>query len=138
MSHKIIRSLFEARLATWAKTRSPVLRIAYQNVAFTPAANETYLQAFTIPAGTDSSTLAGDHRLYTGLFQVSIVTPSGAGPGAADGLVDELAAVFPLNDRLIKAPLAVLIMTPVEPGPPVPDDSTYTVAASFQYRADTT
>ncbi|RZA27800.1 MAG: hypothetical protein EOP02_09305, partial [Proteobacteria bacterium] len=64
MSHKIIRSLFEQRLAAWAVARK--LRIAYQGVSFNPNPDETYLAAFTLPAGTSANTLAGDHRVYTG------------------------------------------------------------------------
>ena len=62
MSHKIVRSLLEARLAAWAKLQKPVLRIAYQNVVFKPADGETYLRAFLIPAHTGSDDLAGEHR----------------------------------------------------------------------------
>jgi hypothetical protein len=137
MSHKIIRSLFEARLAAWAAARTPSLQIAYEGVAFSPGADETYLRAYTLPAGTDSNTLAGDHHVYTGVFQVSIVTPSGAGSGKAGGLVDELAALFPVYLRLQRGDFEVVVMTPVDPGPGIAEGTTYTVAASFQYRADT-
>jgi hypothetical protein len=137
MSHRIIRSLFEARLSTWAKARTPVLRIAYQNVSFTPASNETYLRAFIIPAGTDSNDLAGAHRLFTGLFQVTIVTPSGVGTGAGETLADQIAALYPLNDALNKDAITVLVITPVEPGPEQQDDTTCELPVSFQYRCDT-
>jgi hypothetical protein len=138
MSHKIIRSLFEGRLKTWAAARSPALRISYQNVDFAPAASETYLRAFLLPAGTNSNDLAGAHRLYTGLFQITVVTPSGGGTGAAEGLIDELDALFPLYDRLTKAGFSVQVMTPVEPGPEQQEDTAFALPVSFQYRADTT
>jgi hypothetical protein len=136
MSHKIIRQIYEARLAAWAAARVPALRIAYEGVTFTPADGETYLAAFTLPAGTNSQTLGGDHRAYTGLFQVSIVTPSGIGTGKAEGIVDELANLFPLYAQYTKAGLTVMTLTPVEPGPGIPEGNTWTVAASFQYRSD--
>jgi hypothetical protein len=137
MSHKTIRQIYEARLAAWAAARAPVLRIAYQGVAFTQAPGETYLAAFTLPAGTNSETLGGDHRAYTGLFQVNVVTPAGAGTGKAEGIVDELAALFLLNSRLTKSDLTVIVLSPVEPGPSIEVDSNLTVSASFEYRADT-
>ncbi|WP_223506839.1 phage tail terminator-like protein [Pseudomonas sp. GL-RE-29] len=137
MSHRTIRQIYEARLAAWAAARTPALRIAYQGVPLTPNDGETYLAAFTLPAGTSSETLGGDHRAFTGLFQVSVVTPAGAGTGKAEGIVDELAALFPLNDRYAKAGLTVMTLTPLEPGPGVPEGNTWTIAASFQYRADT-
>jgi hypothetical protein len=138
MSHKIVRSLLEARLKAWAAARTPVLRIAYQNVAFTPNNDETYLRAFLIPAGTDSNDLAGAHRLYTGVFQITIVTPVGNGPSGAETIADELAALYPLNDRLVRNGLTALIMTPVEPGPELTEDTSFALPVSFQYRSDTT
>lgn len=138
MSHKIIRSLLEGRLKTWAAARSPVLRISYQNVDFSPAENETYLRAFVLPGGTSSNDLAGAHRLYTGLFQITIVTPSGSGAGLAEGIADELAALYPLNDVLTKTGLTAQVMTPVEPGPEQQEDTALALPVSFQYRADTT
>lgn len=135
MSHKTIRSIYEKRLSAWAASKG--LRVTCQNVAFTPAEGETYLAAFVLPAGTDSITLGGDHKSYTGVFQVNVVTPAGSGSGAAESLVYELAELFPLYLRLIQGDFGVLVMTPVDPGPGVTGDTTYTVSASFQYRADT-
>lgn len=137
MSHRTIRQIYEARLAAWAAARVPALRIAYQGVTFSQASGETYLAAFTLPAGTGSETLGGDHKVYTGVFQVNVVTPAGSGTGKAEGIVDEIAALFPLNTRLTKSGLTVMVLTPVEPGPPVDPYSNLTVSASFQYRADT-
>jgi len=138
MSHKIIRSLLEARLKAWAGSRTPALPIAYQNVPFTPRNGETYLRAFLIPAGIVSNDLAGVHRLYTGVFQITIVTPTGNGPSGAETIADELAALYPLNDRLVRNGLTALIMTPVEPGPEQTEDAAFALPVSFQYRADTT
>lgn len=138
MSHKIIRSLLESRLKAWAAARTPALRIAYQNVPFTPNSGETYLRAFLLPAGTDSNDLAGAHRLYTGAFQITIVTPTGNGPSGAEAIADELAALYPLNDRLVRNSLTALIMTPVEPGPEQTEDTAFALPVSFQYRSDTT
>lgn len=135
MSHKIIRSLFETRLAEWATERG--LRAAYQGVNFTPASDETYLSAFMLPAGTNTETLSGDHRVYTGVFQINVVTPVGNGTGDAEGLVDELADLFPAFLRLKRDDFEVMVLTPVEPGPPITGDTTLTVSASFQYRSDT-
>jgi hypothetical protein len=112
------------------------LRIAYQGVAFEPGDDETYLRAFTLPAGTDTQTLEGTDRVYTGVFQISVVTPVGNGTGDAEGLVDELDDLFPAFLRLQQGDLEVIVLTPIEPGPAIVDDTTLTVAASFQYRAD--
>ncbi|SEQ28669.1 Bacteriophage related protein of unknown function [Pseudomonas sp. NFACC02] len=134
MSHQIIRRIYEQRLAAWAAPRG--LRIAYQGVAFDPGDGETYLRAFTLPAGTDTQTLEGADRVYTGVFQISVVTPAGNGTGDAEGLVDDLDELFPTFLRLKQGDFTVMVLTPVEPGPAIVDDTTLTVSASFQYRAD--
>lgn len=135
MTHATIRLIYQQRLAEWAAIKG--LQVAYQGVQFDPPEGETYLRAFLLPAGTDSNTLAGDHKAYTGVFQVSIVTPSGYGPTQAETLADEIGELFPIFLRQRRGEFEVMVLTPVEPGPGITDDITYTVAASFQYRADT-
>lgn len=134
MSHRIIRLLYQGRLDAWAQSQG--LRVAYESRVFEPADGETYLQAYLLPAGTDDNTLGGDLKTYTGVFQVNVVTPAGNGPTAAENLADEIADLFPVFLRLSKYDFEVIVLTPVEPGPGITDDSTYTVSASFQYRAD--
>jgi hypothetical protein len=134
MSHQIIRRIYEQQLAAWAATRG--MRIAYQGVAFEPGDDETYLRAFTLPAGTDTQTLEGTDRVYTGVFQISVVAPAGNGTGDVEGLIDDLDELFPTFLRLQQGDFEVMVLTPVEPGPAIVDDSTLTVSASFQYRAD--
>ena len=87
MSVRIIRSLFESRLKAWADTKVPKLAIAFEDVAFTPP-DGPYLKAFLLPANPDSEDLEGKHIAYRGVFQVSVVTKSGSGRGAA-GLIAE-------------------------------------------------
>lgn len=137
MSHDIISAAFESRLLTWAKARAKPIKVVAENETYTPATGETYLRAFTLPAVTASNTLSGDHRVYAGVFQVNIVTASGKYRTEASGIVDELAALFPVNLRIPRAGLVAIVLTPVGPGPGVPDGNTFTVPASFQYRADT-
>jgi len=137
MSHNIIASIFEARLIAWAKALPTPLKVVVENEAYEPGNGVTYLRAFTLPGDTASGTLGGDHKLYTGVFQVSIVTPSGKYRGAAGTLADQIAALFPLYERTTKGVLTVVTMTPVEQGPGISGDTIYTVPVSFMYRADT-
>ncbi|KAA5842230.1 hypothetical protein F2A37_16785 [Pseudomonas chlororaphis] len=137
MSHNVIASIYEARVIGWAKVLPAPLKVVVENETYQPADGETYLRVFTLPADTASSTLGGDHRLYTGVFQVSIVTPSGTYRGAAGALADQIAALFPLYERNTKGSLAVLTMTPANQGPGISADTKYTVPVSFQYRSDT-
>jgi hypothetical protein len=137
MSHAIIASIYEAKLITWNNARPEKLKIVFENMAYTPAADETYLRAFTLPGDTASNTLGGDHRLFTGVFQVSIIAPAGTGKTKTNPIAEELIDLFPLYARDTKGLVTVVTMSPVDPGPGTTGDSTYTVPVSFLYRADT-
>jgi len=137
MSHNIIASIYEAKLISWAKALPTPLKVVVENEPYDPGDNDTYLKAFTLPGDTASNTLGGDHRLYTGVFQVSIVTPSGKYRGPAAAIADQIAALFPVNARNTRGAFTVVTLTPAEQGPGITGDSTYTVPVSFTYRADT-
>jgi hypothetical protein len=138
VSNKLIRSLLEARLNTWAKARNPVIRVAFQDVPFTPNAGETYLQCFVLPATTDSQMLEGGDRLYRGVWQVTIVKPKGNGLGAALGIEDELVALFPNDLPLTSGAFTVYIRSPMGSGPALTDELNTRIPVSCQYRADAT
>ena len=137
MSTKAIRAALEGRLSTWAAARSPVLRVAYENVLFDPASGETYLAAFLLPAPTRSQDLAGAHRGYRGVFQVNVVSPINVGSGAADGIAAELDALFPVDGRYTSGGVTVQIIGAASVGPAMPDPESYSVPVSITYRADT-
>ncbi|MCF5172048.1 phage tail terminator-like protein [Pseudomonas canadensis] len=136
MSHAIIASIYEARLIAWNAARPEKLKIVFENTAYTPAVGETYLRAFTIPGNTASNTLGGDHRLFTGVFQVSIIAPAGIGKTKTNPIAAELTDLFPLYARYTKGVATSVTMSPVDQGPGITGDSTYTVPVSFSYRSD--
>ena len=135
MSTKLIRSLYEQRLAAWAAARS--LPVAWQNVSFTPPASGIYLRAFLLPATTDVPDLAGEYPIYRGVFQISIVAPSGQGSGAAEQLVEDVAAEFPADLLLTAGALSVMIVSPCSQGPAIHDGTSYMVPVSFTYEGRT-
>lgn len=138
MSQDRIRYLLETRLANWAAARNPTLTVAWQNHPFTPPTG-SYLRAFLLPATTGSNDLAGAHRRYTGVFQVSIVAPAGAGSRAAESIANELETLFPLNLALsiVSPAFRVSIISPVTIAPAIQEGDRYTVPVSFRYRSDT-
>ena len=132
---QLIRSLFEGRLKTWASARVPALQVAWENVTFTPPAG-TYLQAFLLRGKASSRDLGGDNRRRVGVFQINIVAPGNAGPGAAEGIAAELDALFPMNLRLTSGTFAVMQTSPLRTRQGIPSDR-YTVPVDFQYVSDT-
>lgn len=137
MSQATVRVILESRLATWAAARSPALAVSYENVPADPAVSATTLRAFLLPAPTTSEDLAGAHRAYRGVFQVSVIAPINAGPGAAVGIADELAALFALNGRYTSGSVTVQITAPAAVAPALQEPDAYIVPVSIAYRADT-
>lgn len=134
MSHKLIRAAYEGRLKTWADARSPALSIAWQNLPFTEPAG-AYLRAFLLPIPTQAIDLAGASRTYRGLFQINVVAPLNKGPGEAEGIADELAALFVVNAQLTNT-VTVQQITPCSIAPALQSDTHFVVPVSFEYRAD--
>lgn len=136
MSQKLIRKLFEQRLATWAAARVPALPIAYENAQFDPTGKDIYLQAFMLPARSEAITLDGDNKTYRGLFQVNVVTKTGIGAGVAEGIAAELEAQFPVQLRMTSGTFAVQVIEPMSAAGAIVDGAKLILPVSCNYRAD--
>lgn len=139
MSHAAIRQKFEGIITTWAATKS--LRINYENVEFTPRADETFIVSNLVPVITQSKTLAGtDHTEYRGIYQISLVTNEGEGEGYVNSLAEEIKALFPIYQPIVAGvspnSFTVAPITPVSVMDGLPGNSKYTLPVFFRYRAD--
>ena len=127
MSKATIRTLLESRLKAWADARP--ISVDWENQTFGAPA-DTYLRFFILPAPTDSQTLDGSHRLYTGVFQISIVCPKDAGPQPGE-------ALFPYSLRVTSGNFELTQTSPLSAGPVINEADRYTIPMSGTYRADT-
>ncbi|WP_312537706.1 DUF4128 domain-containing protein [Stutzerimonas nitrititolerans] len=134
MSQKLIRSLLQGRLNAFAAART--LPVAWENVGLDPKPSK-YLRFNLLKAPTVSADLAGAHREYSGVCQISVFTPKGKGPTDAETLAADLAELFPLNDRLTSGGFVMQITSPCSEGPAITGDLHFMVPVSFTYRADT-
>ena len=133
MSQQRIRAAFESRLATWAASKA--LPVVWQNVG---AGNMTgdHLRAYLLPAQTLSMDIAGEHRGYRGVFQVSIFTKPGIGANRAESLARELDELFPVANRMLSAGVTVQIMTPMATRPAVSETDWFHLPVDCRYAAD--
>jgi hypothetical protein len=133
MSVARIRAAFESSLATWAASK--VLPVVWQNVG---AGNMTgdHLRAYLLPAQTLSMDIAGEHRGYRGVFQVSIFTKPGIGANRAESLARELDELFPVAKRMLSAGVTVQIMTPMATRPAVSETDWFHLPVDCRYAAD--
>jgi len=133
MSQARIRAAFESRLATWAASKA--LPVVWQNVG---AGNMTgdHLRAYLLPAQTLSMDIAGEHRGYRGVFQVSIFTRPNIGANRAESLARELDELFPVALRMLSAGLTVQVMTPMASRPSIVETDWYSVPVDCRYGAE--
>ncbi len=78
-----IRSTIEGRLAT-ELANSPALPVVFQNMAYEPTPNSSWVQCLTTFGSSEYLSLGGttdsDNRMV-GLVLINIFTPQGVGPG---------------------------------------------------------
>lgn len=96
MSQQTIRAYFEGKLKTYADAHSPVLKVAYENVAFTPPSSGTYLEAYLLPAYTLNPFVSATHKREGGVFQVSVVGEATKGTKALYDVAQEIVNLFPV------------------------------------------
>lgn len=132
MSQAKARQAIEIKLMAWAAARP--IRVANFEQGFEAGADETYLQAFQLPAGTTCRYLGSDAYEYTGVYQVSIVCPAGQALATAEALIDELSTLFRVDTELSRNGFEGLIVEPLEQGPTITESATYAVPTSFAYR----
>ena len=136
MTQARIRAAFETALNTWAAAQTPAIPVAWQNVNFTPPATR-YLRAFVLPADTESYGLDGLNREYIGIFQVSIVLPSGQGAADGDAIAASLDALFTPSAPLTSGGLSVYVTRPMSPSSPLQEADRFVVPCSLAYQANT-
>ena len=132
MSQAKARQAIEIKLMAWAAARP--IRVANFEQGFEAGADETYLQAFQLPAGTTCRYLGSDAYEYTGVYQVSIVCPAGQALATAEALIDELSTLFRVDTELSRNGFEGLIVEPLGQGPTITESATYAVPTSFTYR----
>lgn len=133
MTQAIVRRAFETRLKTWADAQVPAIPVAWENVPFVPPTGR-YIRAFLLPARTDSQTLDRDHRLYQGVFQVSLVMPLNTGAGGAESLAASLDAAF--DASFTQDGLRVYLLSPMSAAPAISEPNYFVVPVSAEYRSD--
>ena len=72
-----IASALAARLGTWADAES--ISVAWENVPFTPPANDIYLAVHDMPVTPRTIDLGLRCRTYSGVYQINVVAPAGLG-----------------------------------------------------------
>ncbi|BBJ63338.1 DUF4128 domain-containing protein [Enterobacter asburiae] len=129
-----IASALAARLGAWADAEG--ISVAWENVPFTPPANEMYLAVHDMPVTPRTIDLGLRCRTYSGVYQINVVAPAGSGRTSVVALADRVAELFPEGQEIEGRGFTCWIdQTPgVFRG--ITTSVSYTVPVSLNYRAD--
>ena len=137
MSHSAIRKAFNDIVRAYGVSKG--WQVIIENTSANPTLNTPYLKTFLLPSNASSNTLSGDHKRYTGVYQITLVVPVGEGPGRTTVVSKELQALFPIFGRVAfdtAADSEVVIMTPIDEMNGTPKDGAFYTPFSFNYRSD--
>lgn len=135
MSQARVRNLFQTALKQYADTKG--IRVAYDNVQFTPKTNEVYLVSHLLPSSTATETMSGDHKRFLGVYQITVVTPSGAATARADEIATDLQEIFTIFKRYTDSTgFTVTVMTPLNVPEGKVQNGGWIVPCYFNYRGD--
>jgi hypothetical protein len=129
-----IASALAARLGAWADAEG--VSVAWENVPFTPPANEMYLAVHDMPVTPRTIDLGLRCRTYSGVYQINVVAPAGSGRTSVVALAGRVAELFPEGQEIEGRGFTCWIdQTPgVLRG--ITTSVSYTVPVSLNYRAD--
>ena len=90
--YKDIRAAFETKLVA---TSNLPAGIQYENVAFTPTPNTSFLKVVMVPTMRVPAVRGLNPQMrYQGVFRVFCYTPSGSGPAEAETLAETVIGAF--------------------------------------------
>lgn len=132
MSQLFVRAGFENKLSVWAAAQNPAWVIAFENQVKAPLL--PYLKSDLIPARVRDEFLEGGHRSFSGIYQVSIITAIGVGPGPAEVVAAALDTLY--GKQFVYNGLRIYLLEPMSVAKGYPDQNKFIVPVSAPYRAD--
>lgn len=134
MSQKSIRAALETAFNTWASSNT--VAVAWQNRPYTPTIGTKHARAYLLPADNQNPTLGSEHYRAIGIMQVLLYVPDGAGPGAAETLIDSLVLSFKRGQSYTSGSVTVRILETPSAGTGSNENGWYVVPIFIYYTAD--
>jgi hypothetical protein len=124
-----VRAAFVTKLQTLASLPS----VAWENVAFSPVTGVPYLRPFLLPGEPFQAELgtAGCNR-HTGIYQISVYSPAGAGVLSLNTLVASIVDHFKRGTTLTYSTTTLTIQK-AYPGPMMQETDWVHVPITIQY-----
>lgn len=126
-----IRSALTARL----QTLSGLPSVAWENVPFTPTAGSMYLKPSLLPGEPVQAELGTNGlNMHTGLYQISVFAPAGAGVAAVNTLVNAICDHFKRGTELTYGGITVR-MVKAFPSPMMQETDWIQIPITVMWRA---
>lgn len=101
---------------------SPVLPVAYPDVAFTKPETGAWLEAMIFDVPTEAFAIANDGtNIHSGLMQITVCAPEGIGSVNSRDIAGQIIAHFARGTRVKAGSITVRIDKPGSIGPLIPD-----------------
>lgn len=133
MSHALARISIEGKLLTWANSKTPPLP-SFFGIQKGDLAKPVFIHGFLLPASARTECLQGDEITYLGLYQVTISCDPAQPFNVAEGLINEIQTLFPVDSDIGAAAFNGSITDAVDQGPTIVEDSRYNVPVTIPYR----
>lgn len=135
MMQSKIRAALEMHIAAFAESKN--LPVAWEGVEHKPKETHAYLRVFVMRSTPDSKDLAGKHRLYRGVLQVVVTSPTGQGMGSIEQLAGEIIGHCYKNLRLPIDGGFVQLTSVMSMGPAIVGAGSVALPLTTYYRMDT-
>ena len=96
MTQRTVRKELEDKIITWAASKTPQLKIAFEGVPFEKPLDQNFIEVVLIPAVSANKTLDAKRVTLYGTLQVNIYSPSGKGTKYSEDLAQSLIDFFPV------------------------------------------
>lgn len=134
MSIAAIRSALETHLAAL----TPALATAYENGKFNPpAATVPYQRVYLLPGTPENPTLGDGYYRQIGIFQISLIYPLKAGPGAAAARAELLRTHFKRGTSMTFGGATVIVRRTPGIAAGFPDNDRYVVPVTIDWYSHT-
>lgn len=133
MSHALARSAIETKLFNWAKAKNPVLPSVF-GIQKADLSRPIFIKGNILPASARTECLQGDEITYIGLYQVMISCDPAQPFNVAEGLINEIQSLFPVDSDIGVSAFNGSITDAVDQGPTIYEDSRYNVPVTIPYR----
>ena len=129
MSQPTIRAALESALASI----KPAIDTAWQNMPYKPVVDRHYQAVYLLPAEPNNYSMGDGSRQERGIFQVSLLYPSGQGTTGAGARAEMIAALFRRGASFTKNGITVQIERTPEIADGREDDDRWMVPVKIRW-----